>query len=86
MAVAKPSRGHGKAGLKANFIQGQRVTDEATVSIVDDVLSREINPDIVAKIIASGGQAKGFADRTFSSAAKFKWQGRKENRWTWICR
>ncbi len=27
-----------KAGLKANFIQGQRVTDEATVQIVDDVL------------------------------------------------
>src|ERR1035437_497103 len=33
-----------KAGLKANFIQGQRVTDEATVRIADDVLSREINP------------------------------------------
>src|SRR5213083_2283147 len=34
-----------KAGLKATFIQGQRVTDEATVKIVDDVLSREINPE-----------------------------------------
>ena len=39
-----------KAGLKANFIQGQRVTDEATVQIVDDVLSREINPEVVATI------------------------------------
>ncbi len=29
-----------KAGLVANFIQGQRVTDEATAKIVDDVLSR----------------------------------------------
>src|SRR3954454_877202 len=28
-----------KAGLKASFIQGQRVTDEPTVKIVDDVLS-----------------------------------------------
>src|SRR5712672_4803217 len=36
-----------KSGLKPNFIQGQRVTDEATVQIVDDVLSREINPEIV---------------------------------------
>src|SRR5213595_3558243 len=35
-----------KAGLKTNFIQGQRVTDEAAVKIVDNVLSREINPDI----------------------------------------
>jgi acetylglutamate kinase len=50
-----------KAGLKANFIQGQRVTDEATVQIVDDVLSREINPEIVAAIQALGGAAVGFA-------------------------
>jgi len=50
-----------KAGLKANFIQGQRVTDEATVKIVDDVLSREINPEVVAAINAWGGLAKGFA-------------------------
>ncbi|HEY5481397.1 MAG TPA: acetylglutamate kinase [Verrucomicrobiae bacterium] len=50
-----------KAGLKANFIQGQRVTDEATVRIADDVLSREINPEVVAAINAMGGLAKGFA-------------------------
>ena len=50
-----------KAGLKANFIQGQRVTDEATVQIVDDVLSREINPEVVATIQSLGGQAVGFA-------------------------
>ena len=50
-----------KAGLKANFIQGQRVTDEATVKIVDDVLSREINPEVVATINSLGGAAKGFA-------------------------
>jgi acetylglutamate kinase len=50
-----------KSGLKANFIQGQRVTDEATVKIVDNVLSREINPEVVAAINALGGLAKGFA-------------------------
>ncbi len=50
-----------KAGLKANFIQGQRVTDEATAKIVDDVLSREINPEIVKTINALGGNAVGFA-------------------------
>ncbi len=48
------------AGLKANFIQGQRVTDEATVKIVDDVLSSEINPEIVATINSLGGAARGF--------------------------
>lgn len=50
-----------KAGLTSNFIQGMRVTDEATVKIVDDVLSREINPEIVATIKSLGGQAVGFA-------------------------
>ena len=50
-----------KAGLTANFIQGQRVTDEAAVQTVDDVLSREINPEIVKTINALGGRARGFA-------------------------
>jgi len=50
-----------KAGLEANFIQGQRVTDQATVKIADDVLSREINPEVVAAINSLGGLAKGFA-------------------------
>jgi acetylglutamate kinase len=50
-----------KAGLEARFIQGQRVTDEAAVQIVDDVLSREINPEVVAAINALGGVARGLA-------------------------
>ena len=33
-----------KAGLKANFVQGQRVTDDAAVRIVDQVLSRRDQP------------------------------------------
>ena len=50
-----------KAGLQATFIQGQRVTDAATVAIVDQVLSREINPEVVAAIQGFGGEARGFA-------------------------
>jgi acetylglutamate kinase len=49
------------AGLKADFIQGQRVTDEATVRVVDQVLSGEINPEVVAAINGLGGAARGFA-------------------------
>jgi acetylglutamate kinase len=49
------------AGLKPNFIQGMRVTDEATVKIVDDVLSREINPEIVSTINSLVGASKGFS-------------------------
>lgn len=49
------------AGLKANFIQGQRVTDAATAEVVEQVLSREINPEIVRTIISLGGKARGFS-------------------------
>jgi len=50
-----------KAGLKATFIQGQRITDEAAVNVVEQVLSCEINPEIVATINSLGGKAQGIA-------------------------
>jgi acetylglutamate kinase len=49
------------AGLEAKFVQGQRYTDEATVEVVERVLSREINPEIVRVITELGGKAKGFS-------------------------
>jgi acetylglutamate kinase len=49
------------AGLKASFVQGMRVTDEATADVVERVLSFEINPEIVQTIIALGSQARGFS-------------------------
>jgi acetylglutamate kinase len=50
-----------KAGLKATFVQGQRITDEAAVNVVEQVLSREINPEVVSTINSLGGKAQGFA-------------------------
>jgi acetylglutamate kinase len=67
-----------KAGLKVSKIQGQRVTDEATVKIVDDILSREINPEIVKTINALGGQAVGFAGPDIFKCRKL-WLDDKEN-------
>jgi len=64
-----------KAGLKASFIQGQRVTDEATVEIVDEVLSREINPEVVATLQRLGGAARGFAGPDIFRCRKFQLQG-----------
>ncbi|MGA4643122.1 acetylglutamate kinase [Limisphaera sp. 4302-co] len=49
-----------QAGLTPRFVQGQRLTDEATVAIVDEVLSRRINPEIVQAINSLGGLARGF--------------------------
>jgi acetylglutamate kinase len=54
------TRAMAAAGLPANFIQGMRVTDAATVAVVDRVLSREINPEIVKTIESLGGKARGF--------------------------
>lgn len=50
-----------KAGVSPRFVQGQRVTDQATVGVVDRVLSREVNPEIVETIKSLGGSARGFA-------------------------
>src|SRR5436309_2776475 len=64
-----------QAGLKANFIQGQRVTDEAAVQIVDEVLSREINPEVVTAIKSFGGEAKGFAGTDIFSCKRIQLKG-----------
>ncbi|MFZ0826307.1 MAG: acetylglutamate kinase [Verrucomicrobiia bacterium] len=67
-----------KAGLKADFIQGQRVTDEATVKIVDEVLSGEINPELVKTLKALGGRPVGFAGRDIFKCRKL-WLDDREN-------
>jgi len=66
------------AGLKAHFIQGQRVTDERTVEVVDRVLSRAINPEIVKTIEALGGKARGFCGADIFKCRKL-WLDDKEN-------
>jgi acetylglutamate kinase len=63
------------AGLKANFIQGQRLTDEATVNVVEQVLSHEINPEIVRTINSLGGKAKGFAGSDIFTCRKLHVKG-----------
>ena len=66
------------AGLQANFIQGMRVTDEATVAVVDQVLSREINPEIVKTIESLGGKARGFCGADIFKCRKL-WLDDQEN-------
>src|SRR3954466_13124552 len=66
------------AGLKAEFVQGQRITDEATVNVVEQVLSREINPEVVRTINSLGGKAKGFAGTEIFTCRKLYLSPRKE--------
>jgi acetylglutamate kinase len=52
-----------KAGIKAQFIQGMRVTDEKSMDIVEDVLGNVINRDIVETIQKLGGKARSFSGK-----------------------
>jgi acetylglutamate kinase len=49
--------------IKSSFIQGLRVTDAATVEIVEMVLSGSINKQIVSAINAAGGKAVGLSGK-----------------------
>jgi acetylglutamate kinase len=69
------SRAMERAGLKPRFVQGQRVTDEAAVQVVDQVLSREINPEIVRTIQTLGGLARGFAGSDIFTCKKLMLPG-----------
>ena len=49
--------------IKSSFVDGLRVTDGATVEIVEMVLSGSINKQIVASINAAGGTAVGLSGK-----------------------
>jgi acetylglutamate kinase len=49
--------------IKSEFIDGLRVTDQATVEIVEMVLSGSINKSIVSSINAVGGSAVGLSGK-----------------------
>ena len=52
-----------KIGKESRFIDGNRVTDEETVEIVEMVLSGKVNKGIVADINKYGGKAAGLSGK-----------------------
>ena len=52
-----------KLGIKSEFAQGLRITDKATVEIVEMVLAGSINKQIVGYINAEGGRAIGLCGK-----------------------
>ena len=48
-----------RLGIRSEFRDGLRVTDESTIEVVKMVLTGKINPDLVASINRLGGQAVG---------------------------
>jgi acetylglutamate kinase len=52
-----------RLGIKSSFVDGLRVTDQATVEVVEMVLAGSINKEIVGLINAAGGTAIGLSGK-----------------------
>jgi acetylglutamate kinase len=52
-----------KLALKSSFVHGLRVTDKATVEVVEMVLAGKINKEIVSTINGEGGKAVGICGK-----------------------
>lgn len=53
----------GKLGITSDFVGGKRVTDAATIEVVEMVLSGLVNKRIVQAINAQGGKAVGLSGK-----------------------
>jgi len=53
----------GKLGIKSDFVRGKRVTDKATVEVVEMILSGLVNKRIVQAIMDAGGRAVGISGK-----------------------
>jgi acetylglutamate kinase len=53
----------GKLGIKSDWVRGKRVTDKATVEVVEMILSGLVNKRIVQAIMDAGGRAVGISGK-----------------------
>jgi acetylglutamate kinase len=53
----------GKLGIESKFVRGKRVTDKATVEVVEMILSGLVNKRIVQAINDQGGRAGGISGK-----------------------
>src|SRR4026208_2481485 len=58
------NRAMDEAGIQPRFIQGRRVTDDATLAIVERVLAEETNEKLAQLIEKYGGRAMNLNFRT----------------------
>jgi len=57
-------------GVQTRFVNGLRVTDEATIGVVDDVLHNDTNKHLVAGIAAVGGRGVSLSGKRIMRAEK----------------
>jgi acetylglutamate kinase len=70
-----------RLGMKGSFVQGMRVTDAATMDVVEMVLGGQVNKEVVELINQAGGKAVGLTgqDGAFIRARKMQLPVTKEN-------
>ncbi len=70
-----------RLGMKGTFVQGMRVTDAATMDVVEMVLGGQVNKEVVELINQAGGKAVGLTgqDGAFIRARKMQLPATKEN-------
>ncbi|MBQ7251409.1 MAG: acetylglutamate kinase [Kiritimatiellae bacterium] len=57
-------------GIAPNFLAGLRVTDEATLDVVERVLNREVNPSLVKRLNALGCKARALYGEDILTAVR----------------
>ena len=57
-------------GLPAKFVKGLRVTDEQAIEVVEQVLNREVNPELVQTLEKFGCTARGIHGEDILSVVK----------------
>jgi acetylglutamate kinase len=67
-----------RLGKQPEFVDGQRVTDAATVEIAQMVLTGKTNPDLVAAIHQQGGRAIGLSGKDGGMVLARKQSGEKD--------
>jgi len=70
-----------RLGMKGSFVQGMRVTDAATMDVVEMVLGGQVNKEVVELINQAGGKAVGLTgqDGAFIRARKLLLGSDKDN-------
>jgi len=64
------SRGMTEAGLQPRFVKGLRVTDEATIRVMEDVIKHKVNSGIVESLRKLGSSALGIDGNTVFDVEK----------------
>lgn len=67
-----------ESGIQPTFVNGRRVTDKESISLVERVLNHEVNVEIIETLISNGAKATGLHGPGIVSAERIKVQDGKE--------